>query len=84
VRLPEGNASFYPGDAMTSKNVLIIIVIMAILPVLGLATVQLNTARHKESLYGIYYCPMHPQILYEHQGNCPICGMKLIKKGNMS
>jgi len=57
---------------------------MAILPVLGLATVQLNTARHKESLYGIYYCPMHPQILYEHQGNCPICGMKLIKKGNMS
>ena len=24
-------------------------------------------------------CPMHPQIRLDHPGNCPICGMKLVK-----
>ena len=28
----------------------------------------------------IYTCPMHPQIEMDHEGECPICGMKLIKK----
>lgn len=27
-----------------------------------------------------YTCSMHPQVLEHHPGNCPICGMKLIKK----
>lgn len=26
-----------------------------------------------------YTCSMHPQIHEDHDGNCPICGMKLIK-----
>lgn len=28
----------------------------------------------------IYTCPMHPQIELDHEGECPICGMTLIKK----
>jgi membrane fusion protein, copper/silver efflux system len=28
----------------------------------------------------LYTCSMHPQVLQDHPGNCPICGMKLIKK----
>jgi rubrerythrin len=27
-----------------------------------------------------YTCPMHPQILADKPGKCPICGMTLIKK----
>jgi Cu+-exporting ATPase len=27
-----------------------------------------------------YTCPMHPQILQDHPGNCPICGMALEPK----
>lgn len=30
----------------------------------------------------IYTCAMHPQIIEDHPGNCPICGMKLVKKEN--
>ena len=28
----------------------------------------------------IYTCPMHPQIISDKPGNCPICGMELEKK----
>lgn len=27
----------------------------------------------------MYTCPMHPQILQDHPGNCPICNMTLVK-----
>jgi Cu(I)/Ag(I) efflux system membrane fusion protein len=44
-----------------------------------------DTGRHKEKQVAaqsadIYTCSMHPQILENHPGNCPICGMVLIKK----
>jgi len=33
----------------------------------------------KTSNKAYYTCSMHPQIHEDHPGNCPICGMKLIK-----
>jgi len=29
----------------------------------------------------IYVCPMHPQIISDKPGTCPICGMALVPKG---
>ena len=31
-----------------------------------------------------YYCPMHPAYTSDKPGDCPICGMKLVKKENGS
>ncbi len=31
-----------------------------------------------------YTCPMHPQIIREKPGDCPICGMALVKKPSAS
>lgn len=28
----------------------------------------------------IYYCPMHPEIVQDHPGECPICGMDLVPR----
>ncbi|HET9553330.1 MAG TPA: efflux RND transporter periplasmic adaptor subunit [Anaeromyxobacteraceae bacterium] len=28
-----------------------------------------------------YQCPMHPTIVQDHPGDCPICGMKLVPMG---
>ncbi len=37
------------------------------------------TAVAKATNKAYYTCSMHPQIHEDHPGNCPICGMKLIK-----
>lgn len=32
----------------------------------------------------VYTCPMHPQIIRDKPGSCPICGMDLVKKEGVS
>lgn len=31
-----------------------------------------------------YTCPMHPQIVEDHPGSCPVCGMTLIRKSGQA
>ena len=33
-----------------------------------------------EKVAEIYTCPMHPEIIRDKPGTCPICGMELVKK----
>jgi RND family efflux transporter MFP subunit len=35
-------------------------------------------ASHQEERKQLYTCPMHPQIVRDKPGDCPICGMKLV------
>jgi len=35
-----------------------------------------GSAQHKET----YYCPMHPDYVSDKPGECPICGMDLVKR----
>ncbi len=38
-------------------------------------------AAHKtETAKEIYTCPMHPEIIKDKPGKCPVCGMALVKK----
>lgn len=39
-----------------------------------------RTIQQKSEQKEVYTCPMHPQIIRDKPGNCPICGMKLVKK----
>ncbi|MBI4817429.1 MAG: efflux RND transporter periplasmic adaptor subunit [Deltaproteobacteria bacterium] len=34
---------------------------------------------HDDGAAAVYQCPMHPTIVQDHPGDCPICGMKLVK-----
>ena len=38
---------------------------------------QVMVSREETSAKQLYSCGMHPQIIQEEPGNCPICGMKL-------
>src|SRR5436189_6459022 len=33
---------------------------------------------HQQEEKQKYTCPMHPEVITDHQGNCPKCGMKLV------
>jgi len=59
------------------------------LVVLGIAIVgfaiyyfAIKSDNHSESAHQkeVYTCSMHPQIIQDKPGNCPICGMVLVKK----
>jgi Cu(I)/Ag(I) efflux system membrane fusion protein len=39
---------------------------------------------HVEKAPDVYTCPMHPSIVAHAPGNCPICGMKLVKRMDAS
>lgn len=32
----------------------------------------------------VWVCPMHPEIMQDHPGTCPICGMDLVESNNPS
>ena len=56
--------------------------LLALLILLGFASCKqkpqtVAVAKTQNKFY--YTCSMHPQVHEDHDGNCPICGMKLIK-----
>ncbi len=66
---------------MKSKNIIVVVFIILIASA-GWFFLSKNhpplmdDQAHKD----IYYCPMHPHYTSDRPGNCPICGMKLVKK----
>ncbi len=44
----------------------------------ALAKVSLGGAHAEHA--GLYYCPMHPSVVQDHPGECPICSMTLVPK----
>lgn len=70
---------------MTRNQVVIALIIVA---VAGAGGAWLASREHHHQLVKmtdeqgkVYWtCPMHPQVHQDHPGNCPICGMKLVKR----
>jgi Cu(I)/Ag(I) efflux system membrane fusion protein len=55
-------------------------VLVLLITMLFVACKQKPQALGVKTIEKAYYtCSMHPQVHEEHPGNCPICGMKLIK-----
>lgn len=64
-----------------SKFILILLAVLIVLSVLtyfGYKYVIKPADLTKSS--EVYTCPMHPQIIKDHFGQCPICGMDLVLK----
>ncbi|HET7625716.1 MAG TPA: efflux RND transporter periplasmic adaptor subunit [Verrucomicrobiae bacterium] len=57
--------------------------IVVLVVILGAAAFFAGCSREKKSPVvnagkTLYTCAMHPQVIQDHPGNCPICGMKLV------
>jgi len=50
----------------------------------GLLTVVSCSPKEKQAAVDKYTCPMHPQIVQDKPGTCPICGMDLVLSSAMS
>src|ERR1041384_3136710 len=42
------------------------------------------TQKTKQAVNEKYTCPMHPQIVQDKPGTCPICGMDLVLSSTMA
>jgi multidrug efflux pump subunit AcrA (membrane-fusion protein) len=56
---------------------------LALLPALGLAlaaAISCRATSPPQVARAEYFCPMHPKIVRDQPGDCPICGMSLEKR----
>ena len=53
--------------------------LVAVGSILSYAGVHIGGAK-SESSAQLYYCPMHPSVVQDHPGECPICSMTLVPK----
>jgi multidrug efflux pump subunit AcrA (membrane-fusion protein) len=72
---------------MKTKNIILLIMIAA----MSLLIVVFNKkhfistqALSQKGHHDIWYCPMHTFYTSDHPGHCPICGMDLVKKEEVS
>lgn len=74
---------------MKKLNILVLIVVLiafatgffiASSDLISQEEVKLGPHLAKSVRQEFFTCPMHPHIHEEHEGNCPICGMSLVKK----
>ncbi|WP_119080016.1 efflux RND transporter periplasmic adaptor subunit [Chitinophaga alhagiae] len=63
---------------MERKRFIKTIAFAAVTPALLLAACEEKGAQQKTVAAQTYTCPMHPQIVQEKPGTCPICGMDLV------
>src|SRR5690348_6085945 len=41
------------------------------------ASAPAASAQATADIHKLWHCGMHPQVIQDHPGNCPICGMEL-------
>ncbi|HVZ73840.1 MAG TPA: efflux RND transporter periplasmic adaptor subunit [Polyangia bacterium] len=59
-----------------------LVIAMGLVAVLSIAYVAGGRSRsstHAEHA-ALYYCPMHPSVVQDHPGECPICSMTLVPR----
>jgi Cu(I)/Ag(I) efflux system membrane fusion protein len=74
---------FQTGDKWLSGRLLWMFLWLAVC--VALSSCTLNEKKHnhattESNTKEIYTCPMHPQIIRDKPGKCPICGMELVQK----
>jgi Cu(I)/Ag(I) efflux system membrane fusion protein len=54
--------------------------VLTILLIIASALALQNCSTNKSTEAETYTCPMHPTVISDKQGSCPVCGMDLVRK----
>lgn len=80
--LPEGVEPPPPGTRAMAVVRWLLVIGMAVVAFLSLGyALDLRHAHEGATAAAeVWYCPMHPAVVADHPGDCPICGMALVKR----
>lgn len=83
---PSGPPPLPPREARRFGWIALVLTAFIAASLAGAAGYLMASMAHRPSAAGgaektQYQCPMHPTIVQDHPGECPICGMKLVKVG---
>ena len=65
---------------MKIKNMIMIMMLVILMPAFGFGMGNLQKSQAVKKEKDVYYCPMHTNYTSDHPGQCPYCGMNLVKK----
>lgn len=60
------------------RSVLVVASLAVLVAVVAVAWLSLRETPHDHGATTQFLCPMHPQIVQDRPGKCPICGMDLV------
>jgi membrane fusion protein, copper/silver efflux system len=78
--LREGKEAPPPGVLVMAIVRWAILAVMALIAAASLYAVLGQVTAERGDLSTTYYCPMHPQVVQDRPGECPICNMTLVKR----
>lgn len=76
--LPEGDEAAPPGTRTMGMVRWALVALMALAAAGAWIQFSGNAGRSGSAAVQ-FHCPMHPAVLADHPGSCPICGMDLVK-----
>jgi hypothetical protein len=74
----------HPANAKVASAPLQLGSVLAAAPAAERAQTNGDDPTRASPMADTYTCPMHPQIIRDAPGKCPICGMNLVKKESPS
>jgi Cu(I)/Ag(I) efflux system membrane fusion protein len=88
LQLTSGNRQWAMRNGQWAKNgkrISLLFIAYCLLLIFSGCNNSTQQHQHATVVQGVMYtCPMHPQIIRNKSGDCPICGMKLVKKESSS
>ncbi|MBI5543036.1 MAG: hypothetical protein HY901_04060, partial [Deltaproteobacteria bacterium] len=79
VPMPEGAVQAPSGTRVMGVLRWMLVAAMAVAATISVVSyLRTSSSGQLHASATLYHCPLHPAVLQDHPGDCPICGMSLV------